>query len=78
MHSRPGDKKGGGIALMHRSQYNIRLLGTGHTNTIEYALWKLNYKSKLVHILGIYHPPLNNTDHTTNGQPYGSLDSKNP
>ena len=55
MHNRPGDKKGGGTALMQRSQYSIRLLETGNTNTTEYAIWKLNYKSKLVHILGIYH-----------------------
>ena len=65
-HNRPGDKKGGGIALVYRSQYNIRLLETGNTNRIEYEIWKLNYKSKLVHILGIHHSPPNNTDHATN------------
>ena len=32
MYNRPGDKKGGRIALMHRSQYNIRLLETGNTH----------------------------------------------
>ena len=51
---------------MHRSQYNIRLLETGNTNTLEYAIWKLSYKSKLVYILGIYHTPPNNTNHITN------------
>ena len=66
MHNRPGDKRGGGIVLMHRNQYNIRLLETGNTGTIEYARWKLNYKNKLVHILAIYYPPPNNSDHTTN------------
>ena len=25
IHNRPGDKIGGGIGLMHRSQYNTRL-----------------------------------------------------
>ena len=33
---------------MYRGQYNIRLLDTGNTNMIEYAIRKLNYKSKLV------------------------------
>ena len=66
MHNRPGDKKGDRIVLMHRSQYNIRLLETGNTNIIECTIRKLNYKSRPVHILGSYHPPLNNTDHTTN------------
>ena len=51
---------------MHRSEYNIGLLETGNTHTIEYTIWKLNYKSKLVHILGIYQTPPNNTNHTTN------------
>ena len=55
-HNRPGDEEGGGIALMHRSQHIIRLLETGNTNTIEYAIWKLNYKSKPVYFLGILSP----------------------
>ena len=50
---------------MHRSQYNVQLLETGDTK-IEYAIWKLNYETKLVHILGIYHLPPNNINDTTN------------
>ena len=37
MHNRPGNKKGGGIALMYRSQYNIRLLETDNTNIMQYG-----------------------------------------
>ena len=37
----PRDKKGGGITLMSRGQYNIRLLETGNINTIGYVESKL-------------------------------------
>ena len=34
--------------------------------TIEYAMWKVIIRNKLVHILGLYHPPANAKDKTTN------------
>ena len=34
--------------------------------TIELAIWKVMIRNKPVHILGLYHPPANAKDKTTN------------
>ena len=37
-----------------------------NTITIEYAVWKIEIKNKLLHVIGIYHPPPNAQDNATN------------
>ena len=39
-HNRPGQKKGGGIALVHKKSLNTEQLEQGNTPTIEYVVWK--------------------------------------
>ena len=39
-HNRPGQKKGGSIALIHKKSLNVQQLEQGNTPTIEYAVWK--------------------------------------
>ena len=51
-HNRPSDKKGGEIATTYRKQYKIIQWDKGHMWTIEYAIWKVIIRNKLVHILG--------------------------
>ena len=66
VHNRLGPKKGGGIALIHKSHYPLQELQKGNTIIIEYAVWKIEIKNKSLHIIGICHPPPNAQDNVTN------------
>ena len=56
-HNRPGQKKGGGIALIHKKSLNVQQPGQGNTPTIEYAVWKIIANNTQLHMMGSYHPP---------------------
>ena len=45
----------------------MKLLKNGNTPTLEYKIWRYAIKNKPIHIIGIYHPPLNGKHNTTNG-----------
>ena len=62
-HNRPGQKKGRGIALVHKKSINIKQLEQGNTPTIEYVVWKTIGSNTPIHLIGLYHPPP--TDGTT-------------
>ena len=68
MQNRPGSKKGGGIALIYKHEYNnnIKLLEKNTTITMEYIVCKLIHKNKPVHIIGIYHPQPSTINQKTN------------
>lgn len=48
---------GGGIALAHRTNINIRKLSAGTRTSFEFGLWKMILKNITLHIVGIYRPP---------------------
>ena len=50
-------KKEGGIALIHKNQYPVQELEKGNTTTMEYAVWKVEIRNKLLQVIGIYHHP---------------------
>ena len=52
---------GGGLALIHRSTSNAKLVAKGQTRSFEYATWLQVMKKKNITVTGIYHPPLKNT-----------------
>ena len=56
-HNRPSQKKGGGIALIHKKSLNVQQLKEGNTPTIEYAVWTTIAKNTPIHLIGLYHPP---------------------
>ena len=62
-HNRPSQKKGGGIALIHKKSLNVQWLKQGNTPTIEYAVWKTIANNTPIHLIGVYHLPP--TDGTT-------------
>ena len=66
-HSRPGEKRGVGIALIFGRNNNITLLKNGNIPTLEYAIWRYTIRNKAIYIIGIYHPPPNGEHNTTNG-----------
>ena len=65
-HNRPGETRGGGIALIFGRNNNIKLLENGNTPTLEYAIWRYTIRNKHIHIIGIYHPPPKGKHNTTN------------
>ena len=65
-HNRPGERRGGGTALIFGRNNNIEHLENGSTPTIEYAIWRYTIRNKPIHIFGIYHPPPNGEHNITN------------
>ena len=59
-------RKGGGLALIHKTAYNTKLLDRGIRPTFEHATWELKTKKATLVIHGIYHPPPSLTNKTTN------------
>ena len=53
--------RGGGLALIHRSTCNTKLIAQGQTRSFEYATWQLTTKKNNITVTGIYHPPPTNT-----------------
>ena len=49
--------QGGGLALIHRSTSDVKLVAKGQTRSFEYATWLLMMMRKTIIITGIYHPP---------------------
>ena len=53
------NKQGGGIALLHKKEYNATKLETGlQLDTIEHGVWLTTVKNKKLTLAGIYHPPI--------------------
>ena len=50
-------RTGGGLAIIHRSSMNVKLLKNDIVHSMEYALWECKTSSTLIHVLAIYHPP---------------------
>ena len=62
-HNMPSQKKGGGIALVHKKSLNTKQLEQGNTPTMEYVVWKTITSNTPIHLIGLYHTPP--TDGTT-------------
>ena len=58
--------KGGGLALIHKAQYPVKLISSGHKASFEFATWELRAKNNTITIHGIYHPPYSSTNRITN------------
>ena len=52
-------RQGGGIAPLHRKEYNTRRLETNlQLDTIEHGVWSMTVRNKKLTLAGIYHPPI--------------------
>ena len=61
-----GTGKGGGLALIHNAQYQVKFISSGHKASFESAIWELRIKNHTMTIHGIYHPPYSTTNRATN------------
>ena len=59
---RPGNKKGGGIMLIHKSTLSIQKVKKLAIPFCETALWTLSNKKHTFNLLGLYHPPSSTTN----------------
>ena len=60
------NKQGGGIALLHKKEYNTTKLETGlQLDTIEHGVWSTTVKNKKLTLAGIYHLPIGSSKNNT-------------
>ena len=64
-HNRRG-KKGGGLALICKSNLKVKTVDKGATDTMEFAVWSIQIRNKTITVTGIYHPPYSLTNKATN------------
>ena len=50
-------RRGGGLALIYKTNQNLQVLKTGMARSFEYAIWKLTTQSKSITYITVYHPP---------------------
>ena len=56
-------RQGGGIALLHRKEYNTTRLETNlQLDTIEHRVWSMTIRNKKLTLAGIYHPPIGSSN----------------
>ena len=59
-------RKGGGLAIMYRSNLNVSVIEANQTRSMEYAIWKVNTGTVIINIIAIYHPPYSDINQSTN------------
>ena len=59
-------RKGGGLAIVYRSNLNVSVTGANQTRSMEYAIWKVNTGTVIINIITIYHPPYLDINQSTN------------
>ena len=59
-------RKGGGLALIHKTAYKTKLLNKGTKPTFKHASWELRIKNVNLIIHSIYHPPPSLANKMTN------------
>ena len=58
-------RRGGGVGIIYRQNLHIKQLDGSVQDALEMGLWKLTIANKVIHIMGIYHPPKSNTNNST-------------
>ena len=59
-------RQGGGIALLHKKEYNTTKLETDlQLDTIEHGVWSTTIRNKKLALAGIYHPPIGSSKGNT-------------
>ena len=58
-------RRGGGVDIIYRQNLHIKQLDGSVQDALEMGLWELTIANKVIHIMGIYHPPKSNTNIST-------------
>ena len=51
------NRKGGGIAIVHKESIKVKVVCKGDKGSFEYGIWKASMKSVTVTVIAIYRPP---------------------
>ena len=50
-------RRGGGLALLHKTNLKVKRLSQHMSPSMELAVWKVTSSQMSLHIVGVYHPP---------------------
>ena len=59
-------RRGGGIGIMFRDCFNLKLLTSGHKLSFQYSEWLLSWLNNRLRLCVIYHPPYSESNPITN------------
>ena len=49
--------KGGGITLIYKKEYSVKIIKNGTKSSFQYSIWSVNARNKHLTIIKLYHPP---------------------
>ena len=57
---------GGGLAIVHKSNIEVKCIKEGQLNTFQFAIWKVRFNNDNITLIAIYHPPYTISNPFTN------------
>ena len=58
-------RHGGGIALIYKQPITIKVISKGVNRSFEHAIWDCSISNTAITLVGLYHPPFNDTNKCT-------------
>ena len=59
-------RRGGGLALVHKSNIEVKCIKEDQLNTFQFAIWKAKFNNDNITLIAIYHPPYSTANPFTN------------
>ena len=59
-------RRGGGLAIVHKSNIEVKCTKEGQLNTFQFAIWKVRFNNDNITLIAIYHPPYSISNPFTN------------
>ena len=59
-------RRGGGIAIVHKSNIEVKCTKEGQLNTFQFAIWKVRFNNDNITLIAIYHLPYSISNPFTN------------
>ena len=59
-------RRGGGLAIVHKSNIEVKCIKEGQLNTFQFAIWKARFNNDNITLIAIYHPPYSTSNPFTN------------
>ena len=60
------NRSGGGVALIAKSQIDVKLIRCGQESSFEYGSWSVTIKNKTFGVIGVSHAPYSSMHPYTN------------
>ena len=59
-------ERGGGLAIVHKSNIGVKCIKEGQLNTFQFAIWKVRFNNDNITLIASYHQPYTISDPFTN------------